>query len=126
MLTLNNLTYEIAGEPLFSEINWQLKPGDRVGLIGKNGAGKSTLLKIITGEYSPTKGEVAMPNQTRLGYLNQDLLSLTSDQSILEVALSAFEKELKLENQINELLQKMENSYSDELGFELALSLIHI
>lgn len=120
MLTLNNLTYEIAGEPLFSEINWQLKPGDRVGLIGKNGAGKSTLLKIITGEYSPTKGEVAMPNQTRLGYLNQDLLSLTSDQSILEVALSAFEKELKLENQIDQLLQKMEDSYSDELGFELA------
>jgi len=120
LLTLNNVTYEIAGVPLFSDVNWQLKPGDRIGLIGKNGAGKSTLLKLITKEYSPTFGSIAIPNQTKLGYLNQDLLSLTSDDSILNVALTAFEKEMALEKEIDEILEKMETEYSDELGMLLA------
>lgn len=120
MLTLNKLTYEIAGNPLFMDVSWQLKPGDRVGLIGKNGAGKSTLLRIITGEYSPTSGDISISNQTKLGYLNQDLLSLKSDNSILEVALEAFEKELILEKEINELLDKMDTAYTDEMGIELA------
>ena len=120
MLTLNKITYEIAGNPLFTDVSWQLKPGDRVGLIGKNGAGKSTLLRIITKEYSPTSGDISISNQTKLGYLNQDLLSLKSDKSIIGVALEAFEEELKLENEINSLLDKMESEYTDEMGMELA------
>jgi ATP-binding cassette subfamily F protein 3 len=120
LLTLNNVTYEIAGVPLFSNVNWQLKPGDRVGLIGKNGAGKSTLLKLITDEYSPTTGSIAIPNNTKLGYLNQDLLSLTSDDSILNVALTAFEKEMALEKEIEAILVQMESDYTDELGILLA------
>lgn len=120
MLTLNNVTYEIAGVPLFSDVSWQLKPGDRVGLIGKNGAGKSTLLRLITKEYSPTSGEIAIPNQTKLGYLNQDLLSITSNDSILNVALTAFEKELKLDKEIEDLLVEIETDYTDEKGMLLA------
>ena len=50
MLNIHNLTVSFQGDDLFSGITFQLRAGDRVGLVGKNGAGKSTLLKILSGE----------------------------------------------------------------------------
>ena len=50
MLNIHNLTVSFQGDDLFSGITFQLRSGDRVGLVGKNGAGKSTLLKILSGE----------------------------------------------------------------------------
>ncbi|MEM7381721.1 MAG: ATP-binding cassette domain-containing protein, partial [Bacteroidota bacterium] len=48
MLNVHNLSVSFGGENLFKEISFRLKPGDRVGLIGKNGAGKSTLLNLLS------------------------------------------------------------------------------
>jgi len=120
LLTLNNITYEIAGVPLFSDVNWQVVPGDRVGLVGKNGAGKSTLLKIITKEYSPTTGDIALTKGIDIGFLNQDLLSFQSDESILKVAMSAFEKELALEHEIEELISGLEIEYDEDKAILMA------
>ena len=120
MLTLNDITYEIGGVPLFSNVNWQIVPGDRIGLIGKNGAGKSTLLKVITKEYSATSGEIALTKGIEIGFLNQDLLSFQSDDSILKVAMTAFEKELAIEQEIEDILTDLEESYTDEKAIKLA------
>jgi len=120
LLTLNDITYEIGGVPLFSNVNWQIVPGDRIGLIGKNGAGKSTLLKVITKEYSATSGEIALTKGIEIGFLNQDLLSFQSDDSILKVAMTAFEKELAIEQEIEDILTDLEESYTDEKAIKLA------
>ena len=56
MIRLQNLRYSIGARVLFSELNWNLGPGDRVALVGPNGVGKTTLIRILMGEYRPESG----------------------------------------------------------------------
>jgi len=115
MISINNLTFEIGSRALYDEANWHIKPGDKVGLIGANGTGKSTLLRLIVGQYTPTSGTISMAKDLKIGYLNQDLLSYHSDKSILHVAMEAFERQNQLHTEIENLLQKLETDYSDEI-----------
>ncbi|SJN49176.1 Glutathione-regulated potassium-efflux system ATP-binding protein [Sphingobacterium faecium PCAi_F2.5] len=100
---------------MYDEANWHIKPGDKVGLIGANGTGKSTLLRLIVGQYTPTSGSISMAKDLKIGYLNQDLLSYHSDKSILHVAMEAFERQNQLHSEIENLLQKLETDYSDDI-----------
>jgi ATP-binding cassette, subfamily F, member 3 len=115
MIAINNLTFEIGARALYDEANWHIKPGEKIGLIGANGTGKTTLLKIIVGDYKPTSGTISMAKDLTMGYLNQDLLSYSSDKNILHVAMEAFERQNQLHDEIEILLQKLETDYSDEL-----------
>jgi len=115
MLSINNLDYYIGDRPLFDNASLHIKPKDKIGLIGLNGQGKSTLLKIINGDITPDKGEVQMSKDCTIGFLNQDLLSFQSDDSILHVAMQAFKEALKLQDKIDAILKKMEQDYSDDL-----------
>jgi len=115
MIAINNLTFEIGARALYDEANWHIKPGEKIGLIGANGTGKTTLLKIIVGEYKPTSGTISMAKDLLMGYLNQDLLSYSSDKNILHVAMEAFERQNQLHDEIEVLLKKLETDYSDDL-----------
>lgn len=115
MIAINDLSFEIGSRVLYETANWHLKPGDKTGLIGANGTGKSTLLRLIVGEYTPTGGSISMPKDATIGYLNQDLLSYQSDNSILQVAMEAFEKQNQLQIEIDDLLNKLEKEYSEDL-----------
>jgi ATP-binding cassette subfamily F protein 3 len=120
MIAINNLTFEIGARALYDEANWHIKPGEKIGLIGANGTGKTTLLKIIVGEYKPTTGTVSMSKDIAIGYLNQDLLSYSSDKNILHVAMEAFERQNQLHDEIEILLQKLETDYSEDLLHKLS------
>jgi ATP-binding cassette subfamily F protein 3 len=120
MLSINNLSYFIGGRPLYENANLHIKPKDKIGLVGQNGTGKSTLLKIINGDYQPSSGEVQKAKDCTIGFLNQDLLSYQSDESILNVALAAFKETLSLQEEIDEVLKKMEIDYSEEVINRLA------
>lgn len=113
MLTLNDLSFDFGGRVLYRDVNWQIKPGERIGLVGQNGTGKSTLLRIITGEYQPSEGNLSKARDCTIGFLNQDLLSYESTESIYHVALQAFDKALKLQKEIDDILLRMETDYSD-------------
>lgn len=115
MLTINQLSFYFGGRTIFEEASLQVKPKDKIGLIGLNGKGKSTLLKLIVGEYQPDGGQISKSGDCTIGFLNQDLLSYQTDDSILSVAMQAFERELALQEQIEEVLQEMETNYRDEL-----------
>jgi ATP-binding cassette subfamily F protein 3 len=119
MVTLNNVSFEFGGRFLYQNASLDIQPSDRIGLIGRNGTGKSTLLRIIAGEYKPTEGSIVRSNNLKLGFLNQDLLGFESHQTIFEVALSAFEQQLKLQAEINDLLHKLETDTSEKLLHEL-------
>jgi len=120
MIAINNLTFEIGARALYDEANWHIKPGEKIGLIGANGTGKTTLLKMIVGEYKPTSGTISMAKDLTMGYLNQDLLSYSSDKTILHVAMEAFERQNQLHDEIETLLQKLETDYSEELLHKLS------
>jgi ATP-binding cassette, subfamily F, member 3 len=72
MLRLEKISKTYPTGEVLKDINWEVRPGDRVGLVGVNGAGKSTQLKIIMGEIEPTTGQIIRPNSLRIGYLNQE------------------------------------------------------
>lgn len=120
MIDLTNFSFDFGGRYLYKDTNWNIKPGDRFGLIGKNGTGKSTLLRVITGEYSLTSGTYSKPKDVTLGFLNQDLLSYESNDSIRNVALQAFERVLVLEKEIAEIYERMAEDQSDAIMQELA------
>jgi len=120
MLSISNLSYFIGGRPLYENANLHIKPKDKIGLVGQNGTGKSTLLKIISGDYQPSSGEVQKAKDCSIGFLNQDLLSYQSDESILNVALAAFRETLDLQEEIDQVLKQMETDYSEEIMNRLA------
>jgi ATP-binding cassette, subfamily F, member 3 len=115
MLTIHNLSFYFGGRAIFEDASLQVKPKDKIGLIGLNGKGKSTLLKLIVGEYEPDAGSISKAGDVTFGFLNQDLLSYESEESILKVAMQGFERELELEGLIEEVLHEMEVNYSDKL-----------
>ena len=84
-------------------------------MIGYNGTGKSTLLKLFVGEYQPSAGTVERSRNTSIGYLHQDLLSFDTSESILEVAMHAFDKAKALEKELDSLAKEIESNSSDEL-----------
>ncbi|HEY4196227.1 MAG TPA: ATP-binding cassette domain-containing protein, partial [Mucilaginibacter sp.] len=120
MIAINNLTFEIGARALYDEANWHIKPGEKIGLIGANGTGKTTLLKIIVGDYTPTSGTISMAKDLTMGYLNQDLLSYSSDKNILHVAMEAFERQNQLHDEIEVLLKKLETDYTEDLLHKLS------
>lgn len=115
MLSINNLSFYFGSRPLYQNASIHIKPKDRIGLIGANGTGKSTLLRLIVGEYQPDEGTISKSGECTIGFLNQDLLSYQTNDSILSVAMQAFERENALQKQIDKILHEMEHNYSDEL-----------
>ncbi len=120
MLSINNLSYYIGGRALYENASLHIKPKDKIGLVGLNGTGKSTLLKILNGDYQPSAGEVQKAKDCSIGFLNQDLLSYQSEDSILDVALEAFQETLRLQEEIDEVLSQMETDYSEATINKLA------
>ncbi len=115
MIAINNLSYLIGDRPLYENASLHIKPNDKIGLIGLNGKGKSTLLHLIIGNYQPTSGEITKSKECTIGFLNQDLLSYQSDESILTVAMQAFSRANELQQKIDSVLKKMETDYEEHL-----------
>jgi ATP-binding cassette subfamily F protein 3 len=114
LISLQNIGFHFGGRYLYSEVNWQIFEGQRIGLVGPNGAGKSTLLRVISGDYTPSEGFLNRSNDCTIGFLNQDLLSVEYKLSIYEVALGAFEEALKIEEQLNEIYLKLADDSSEK------------
>ena len=120
-----NVTFEFGARAIIEDATWHIHPNERIGLIGYNGTGKSTLLKLLVGEYIPNKGEVIRSRNTSIGYLHQDLLSFDTNESILQVALGAFENVLQLEKEIEEIGIQLEKNHEDEVLLHLYSDKLH-
>ncbi|MDG5766008.1 ABC-F family ATP-binding cassette domain-containing protein [Balneolales bacterium ANBcel1] len=77
--------------------------GDRIGLVGPNGAGKTTLLRIMTGKLEPEEGMCEWPSSTRIGYLQQESLEVSREQTVRQMVMEAFAESNRLEKEIEEL-----------------------
>src|SRR5690606_13151759 len=68
----HGLTVTYGGRsPLFRDLSFEIKDGERIGLVGPNGAGKSTLLRVLTGELVPEEGYVEWADRVQVGYFSQ-------------------------------------------------------
>lgn len=117
---LQNVTFEFGARTILHDATWHIQPNERIGLIGYNGTGKSTILKLFAGEYSPNEGSVEKSRSTTIGYLHQDLLSFDTNDSILGVAMGAFEKVLQVEKEIEALGRELEKNETEELLHQYA------
>jgi ATP-binding cassette subfamily F protein 3 len=109
-----DMTFEFGARAIVEDATWHIHPGERIGLIGYNGTGKSTLLKLLSGEYLPSKGTVERSRTTSIGYLHQDLLSFDTDESILKVAMGAFERVLQIQREIEILGLELEKNEDEK------------
>lgn len=107
MISVDAVTVEFNGSPLFSNITFNINENDRIALMGKNGAGKSTLLKIIAGVNKPTRGKVSAPKDAVIAYLPQHLLT-EDNATVFEEASKAFSKILNMKRDIDELNRQLE------------------
>ncbi len=99
MLRVSELAKSYADRVLFSGVTLNIKPRDRVALIGPNGSGKTTLLDILAGAADPDSGQIVRRKNLTIGYLRQDI-SPFSDRRLLDDMLLASPK-------LNSLLQRM-------------------
>ncbi|RSK44236.1 ribosomal protection-like ABC-F family protein [Hymenobacter perfusus] len=120
MISITDLDFHFGSRTLYDKASLHIKPKDKIGLIGLNGRGKSTLLRILVGEYKPDGGSISMSKDVSLGFLNQDLLSYDSHESILIVAMQAFGEALNIQKKIDEVLLEFETNYTDDLVEKLA------
>ena len=123
LVGLQNVTFEFGARTIVEDATWHIQPNERIGLVGFNGTGKSTLLKVFVGEYLPSAGTVERSRGTSIGYLHQDLLSFDTNDSILQVALGAFDKVQLLEKEIEQLGKQLE--HSDALPADEQETLLH-
>ncbi len=115
LAALQNVTLEFGSRVLLDSVNWSIFENERIGLIGYNGTGKSTILKLLNNQMMPSKGTIEKSKETTIGYLHQDLLSLETEETILQVAKGAFAQQIILEAEIAQLTKDLENSEDEKL-----------
>src|SRR5665647_73649 len=118
LLGLQNVTFEFGARTIVEDATWHIQPNERIALIGYNGTGKSTLLKVLTRQYLPNKGTVEQGRETTIGFLHQDLLSFDTEDSILEVAMGAFERVKELEKEIEAIGLELEKTGDESLAHD--------
>lgn len=114
MLRLEHISKIYPTGEVLKDINWEVKVGDRVGLVGVNGAGKSTQLKIITGKIEPTSGEVIRPASLHISYLNQEF-DVDPCRTIKEELWTVFKEANKVQLSLVEVQHQMETAPPEEL-----------
>ena len=90
VLTVENLAKSFPGQPLFSNVSFQIKRGERIALIGNNGTGKTTMLKILNGLLDPDKGRYTLGTKVQIGYYDQEHHVLHSDKTIFQEISDAY------------------------------------
>ena len=106
MISIDNLKVEFGVKPLFDNVSFVINDKDCIALVGKNGAGKSTMLKIICGLQKPTSGNVAIPNDTTIGYLPQ-VMNLQDNTTVREEVKKAFADISKMKERVDKLNEEL-------------------
>ncbi len=114
MLRLEHISKIYPTGEVLKDVNWEVKPGDRIGLVGVNGAGKSTQLKIIAGEIEPTSGEIIRPGSLRIAYLTQEF-EVDPTRTVREEFWTVFKEANEAQQSITQVQQAMETANPEEL-----------
>lgn len=114
MLALVDFSFEFAGRYLYRNAGWHIKPNEKIGLVGLNGTGKSTLLRVVAGEFDLREGSLSKSSSLKIGFLNQDLLSLEFHESVRDVVMAGREDLVVIDKEINQLLHELETEYDDK------------
>ncbi len=106
MISIEGLTVEFGGNPLFDNITYVVNKRDRIALVGKNGAGKTTMLKIIAGLQAPSSGSVNRPRDLSIGYLPQQM-QLSDTRTVMQEAEQAFAHIFEMQKRVDSMNEEL-------------------
>ncbi|MDR2115408.1 MAG: ABC-F family ATP-binding cassette domain-containing protein [Planctomycetaceae bacterium] len=106
ILTVEHLRKHFSADPVLLDVSFQLRTGDKIGLVGPNGCGKTTLLNILAGHEESEKGTIDKASGTNIGYLEQRPKN-TSNQTLLEEAKSALAPLIKMQHEAEHLANQL-------------------
>ena len=114
MLRLEHVSKIYPIGEVLKDVNWEIKAGDRIGLVGVNGAGKSTQMKIIAGEVEPTSGVVIRPASLHIAYLTQEF-EVDPTRTVREEFWTVFTEANAVHHALAEVQHHMQNASPEEL-----------
>ena len=114
MLRLEHISKIYPTGEILKDVNWEVKAGDRIGLVGVNGAGKSTQLKIIAGETEPTSGEIIRPASLHIAYLTQEF-EVDPTRTVREEFWTVFTEANQAQQSLAQVQRDMETATPEEL-----------
>ncbi len=106
MISIDHLTLDFSGTPLFEDISFLVNPKEKVALVGKNGAGKTSLLRMVAGELEPTSGRISMPKDVTVGYLPQHLL-VNDNRTVIDEVKVAFSGLIAIQEHIDRITAQL-------------------
>tara|TARA_Y100000814_G_scaffold125267_2_gene90356 strand:- start:129 stop:2024 length:1896 start_codon:yes stop_codon:yes gene_type:complete len=118
MIRLNNLSLDFAGNIIFKNISLQIKKADKIGLIGNNGSGKTTFLNLLSEKNNPTTGDISKDENTRIGYLPQEL-KFKSNSTLKEFVIGSNDDLKIIQNKINHINDLLSSEKSETKLFKL-------
>jgi len=113
LLNVANVTKAFGPDDILTGVTFRIDSREKVALVGRNGTGKTTLLKILTGQYEPDTGSVALARGARIGYLRQEA-AITGDLTVLEEAQSAIAHQIELKKRLEEIEARLEDGATEE------------
>ncbi|MGX1436794.1 ABC-F family ATP-binding cassette domain-containing protein [Mammaliicoccus sciuri] len=102
LLQINKLEKSYDGEVIFSDVDFEVKTGERIAIVGRNGAGKTTLMKIIAGVESYDEGNISKGKQVTMGYLTQQM-TLDSNDTVMNEMKKPFKDVINIEDKMKTL-----------------------
>ena len=127
MISINSLTVAYGGFTLLNDISFHISEADKIGLVGKNGAGKSTILKLICGLQSPTRGQIAVARDLKIGCLPQ-IMEHHRGRSVIDEAMTAFADIFAMEDELADISNQLaeRSDYESEAYQELIVRMNEI
>ncbi|OIP78436.1 MAG: lysophospholipase [Oscillatoriales cyanobacterium CG2_30_44_21] len=113
MLRLEHIQKIYPTGEVLKDVNWEVKTGDRIGLVGVNGAGKSTQLKIIAGEIEPTAGQIVRPSSLKIAYLSQEF-DVEETRTVKQEMWQAFQEVREIQKELAVIHHHLENLQDGE------------
>ncbi|AET69725.1 ATPase component of ABC transporters with duplicated ATPase domain [Desulfosporosinus orientis DSM 765] len=113
IINFQHIKQSFGANEVLTDVTFEIKPGERVGLIGRNGTGKSTVLKLIIGSLQPEQGQIAIGKNTRIGFLAQSP-EYDAEMSVYEVLEQCFQEIKKWQQQLEQLEEKMSDPVNAE------------
>jgi len=113
MLRLEHIQKIYPTGEVLKDVNWEVKTGDRIGLVGVNGAGKSTQLKIIAGEIEPTAGQIVRPSSLKIAYLSQEF-DVEETRTVKQEMWQAFQEVREIQKELVKVHHHLENLQEGE------------
>jgi ATPase subunit of ABC transporter with duplicated ATPase domains len=114
MISFSNINKQYGKQLVFVDAEFQLNPGEKVGLVGPNGSGKTTLFRMVVGEETPDEGNVSVPKKLTIGYFRQDVEEMKG-RSVLDEAIAGSGRAGDLHHELEALQHAMEDPKADDM-----------